>query len=256
MKSALVLVTHDRHALDRLTTAVGPSRVVELDGGRCFVHHAVAGSSAYATYLDARAERIEREAKEESTRKILARRELAWLRRGAPARSTKPKARLRTAHEIVGGGPAPVGVRGHDLELGAGTKRLGNQVVELEGVAQRFGDHTVFRGRRPDDRTRCPSGDRRPERVGEVDAARRRGRPAPAGRRHGEAGLDGGRRVRRSALVRPRPERHRPQARRRSRTASPTSRTGRCSNGSGSTPPRSTRRCACCRVASVAVCNS
>ena len=48
MKSALVLVTHDRHALDRLTTAVGPSRVVELDGGRCFVHHAAAGSSAYA----------------------------------------------------------------------------------------------------------------------------------------------------------------------------------------------------------------
>src|SRR6478735_9046471 len=144
MKSALVLVTHDRHALDRLTTAVGPSRVVELDGGRCFVHHAAAGSSAYATYLAARADRIEREAKEESTRKILARKELAWLRRGAPARSTKPKARLRSANEIVGGGPAPVGVRGHDLELGAGTKRLGNQVVELDGVAQRFGEHTVF----------------------------------------------------------------------------------------------------------------
>ena len=61
MKSALVLVTHDRHALDRLTTAVGPSKVVELDGGRCFVHQAAAGSSAYATYLDARAERIDRE---------------------------------------------------------------------------------------------------------------------------------------------------------------------------------------------------
>ena len=86
MKSALVLVTHDRHALDRLTTAVGPSRVVELDGGRCFVHHAVAGSSAYATYLDARAERIEREAKEESTRKILARQELAL----APPRCAGP----------------------------------------------------------------------------------------------------------------------------------------------------------------------
>ena len=144
MKSALVLVTHDRHALDRLTTAVGPSRVVELDGGRCFVHHAAAGSSAYATYLEARAERIEREAKEESTRKILARKELAWLRRGAPARSTKPKARLRSAAEIISGGPEAPGVRGHDLELGAGTARLGNQVVELEGVAQRFGDHTVF----------------------------------------------------------------------------------------------------------------
>jgi ABC transport system ATP-binding/permease protein len=146
MTSALVLVTHDRHALDRLTSAVGPSRVVELDGGRCFIHHAAAGSSAYATYLEARADRIEREAKEESTRKILARRELAWLRRGAPARSTKPKARLRSAAEIIGGGPAGAGVRGNDLELGAGTARLGNQVVELLGVSQRFGDHTVFDG--------------------------------------------------------------------------------------------------------------
>ncbi len=138
MKSALVLVTHDRHALDRLTTDVGPSKVVELDGGRCFVHQAATGASAYATYLDARAERIDREVQEESTRKILARKELAWLRRGAPARSTKPKARLRSANEIVSGGPAPVGVRGNDLQLGGGTARLGNQVVELEDVAQRF----------------------------------------------------------------------------------------------------------------------
>ncbi|HYN32366.1 MAG TPA: ATP-binding cassette domain-containing protein, partial [Ilumatobacteraceae bacterium] len=90
------------------------------------------------TYLDARAERIDREVQEESTRKILARKELAWLRRGAPARSTKPKARLRTANEIVSGGPAPVGVRGSDLQLGGGTARLGNQVVELEDVVQRF----------------------------------------------------------------------------------------------------------------------
>ncbi len=112
--------------------------MVELDGGRCFVHQAAAGSSAYATYLDARSERMDREAQEESTRKILARKELAWLRRGAPARSTKPKARLRSANEIVSGGPAPVGVRGSDLQLGGGTARLGNQVVELEGVAQRF----------------------------------------------------------------------------------------------------------------------
>ena len=144
MKAALVLVTHDRHALDRLTTAVGPSRVVELDNGQAFIHQAALGSSAYATYLDARAERIERDAAEESTRKILARKELAWLRRGVPARSTKPKARLRSAAEIISGGPAPVGVRGNDLELGAGTTRLGNQVVELLGVTQRFGDHTVF----------------------------------------------------------------------------------------------------------------
>ena len=144
MSAALVLVTHDRHALDRLTTAVGPSRVVELDNGQSYIHQAAAGSSAYATYLDARAQRIEREAAEESTRKILARKELAWLRRGAPARSTKPKARLRSAAEIISGGPAPAGVRGNDLELGVGTARLGNQVVELVGVTQRFDAHTVF----------------------------------------------------------------------------------------------------------------
>jgi len=146
MSAALVLVTHDRHALDRLTTAVGPSKVIELDRGRSFVHHAAAGTSAYSVSLQARAERLEREAKEESTRKILARKELAWLRRGAPARSTKPKARLRSAADILAGGPEAAGVRGVDLELGVGTTRLGNQVVELEGVGQRFGGHTVFGG--------------------------------------------------------------------------------------------------------------
>ena len=152
MSAALVLVTHDRHALDRLTTQVGPSKVIELDHGRCFIHQAAAGSSAYATYLDARAERSEREAAEESTRKILARKELAWLRRGAPARTSKPKARLRTASEIVAGGPRDLGVRANDLELGAGTTRLGNQVVELADVGQQFpatsgtGPTTVFHG--------------------------------------------------------------------------------------------------------------
>ncbi len=151
MSAALVLVTHDRHALDRLTTQVGPSKIVELDHGRSFVHQAATGSSAYATYLDARAERIEREEQEESTRKILARKELAWLRRGAPARTAKPKARLRTANEIVAGGPRDLGVRANDLELGAGVTRLGNQVVELIDVGQQFENAgaeptTIFQG--------------------------------------------------------------------------------------------------------------
>ncbi|MEP6299856.1 MAG: ABC-F family ATP-binding cassette domain-containing protein [Ilumatobacter sp.] len=151
MSAALVPVTHDRHALDRLTSQVGPSKIVELDHGRSFVHQAATGSSAYATYLDARAERIEREEQEESTRKILARKELAWLRRGAPARTAKPKARLRTANEIVAGGPRDLGVRANDLELGAGVTRLGNQVVELIDVGQRFENPgseptTIFHG--------------------------------------------------------------------------------------------------------------
>ncbi|HSP27262.1 MAG TPA: ATP-binding cassette domain-containing protein, partial [Ilumatobacteraceae bacterium] len=66
MGAALVLVTHDRHALDRLTTQVGPSKIVELDHGRSFVHQAAQGSSAYSTYLQARADRVAREEKEES----------------------------------------------------------------------------------------------------------------------------------------------------------------------------------------------
>jgi ABC transport system ATP-binding/permease protein len=148
--AAIVLVTHDRHVLDRLTVptrsaARGACRVVEIERGRAFVHTALAAGSAYATYLEAQADRAAREASEESTRRILARRELAWLRRGAPARSTKPKARLRAATEIVSGGPESLGVRGSDLTFGSGSTRLGNQVVELEGVAQQYGDHVVLR---------------------------------------------------------------------------------------------------------------
>ena len=146
--AALVFITHDRHLMDRLTTggASGSGRVVELDRGGAFVHRAEPNTSAYAAYLDGRAAREERNAQEESTRRILARRELEWLRRGAPARSTKPKARLRSATEIVSGGPAGQGLRDADLLLDVGTSRLGNQVLELTGVAQAYGERTVFSG--------------------------------------------------------------------------------------------------------------
>ena len=143
-KAALVVITHDRHLMDRLTTARGEGRVVEIERGSAFVHRAAAGTSAYAAYLEGRTARHEQAASEESTRKILARKELEWLRRGAPARSTKPKARLRTAHEVVDGGPEAVGVRGNDLLLDAGSTRLGNQVIELIGAAQAYGSNTVF----------------------------------------------------------------------------------------------------------------
>ncbi len=143
--AALVMITHDRHLMDRMTTARGDGRVVEIERGTGYVHRASAGTSAYAAYLAGRAARHEQAAAEESTRKILARRELEWLQRGAPARSTKPKARLRSAREIVGGGPEAVGVRGDDLLLDVGTTRLGNQVIELMGVSQSYGDHPVLR---------------------------------------------------------------------------------------------------------------
>ncbi len=144
--AALVMITHDRHLMDRLTTARGEGRIVEIERGTGYVHRAQSGSSAYATYLEGRAARHDRDASAEATRKILARRELEWLQRGAQARSTKPKARLRSAREIVGGGPEAVGVRGDDLLLDMGSTRLGNQVVELIDVAQSYGDTQVFEG--------------------------------------------------------------------------------------------------------------
>jgi len=143
--AALVVITHDRHLMDRLTTARGDGRVVEIDGGRGHIHRAAEGASAYAAYLAGRADRHEQEASREATRKILARRELEWIRRGAPARSSKPKARLRSAHEIVSGGPADTNPRSDDLLLDVGTTRLGNQVVELHGVSQSYDGVEVLR---------------------------------------------------------------------------------------------------------------
>ena len=99
-RGGLVLVTHDRHLLDRVTT-----RMLELDRGRAYVHE-----GGYESYLEAKAEREEQAASAESTRRNLARRELAWLRRGAQARSRKPQARIdaaRTAHRGPARGSGP-----------------------------------------------------------------------------------------------------------------------------------------------------
>jgi len=143
-RGGLVLVSHDRHVLASLT-----NRVVEVDGGRAWVH-----DGGYTAYLEARAERIEREEAAEATRRNLARSELAWLRRGAPARTSKNKAHLRRAHEVLAAPDRPADLRGGgepDLVAvasgGSGeraqgwgvnrhidTPRLGDKVIELRGV--------------------------------------------------------------------------------------------------------------------------
>jgi ABC transport system ATP-binding/permease protein len=128
-RGGLVLVTHDRHLLDGVTT-----RILELDRGRGYVHE-----GGYASYLEGRAQRDEEAADAEATRRNLARKELAWLRRGAPARTRKPRARIEAATAIVDGraeAPARVGIP--DLHLG--TPRLGDKVIELHGVGHSFGE--------------------------------------------------------------------------------------------------------------------
>ena len=131
-RGGLVIVTHDRHLLDRVTT-----RVLELDRGAAYVH-----DGGYSGYLEGRAAREERAAAAESTRRNLARRELAWLRRGARARTRKSRARVERAHTLIEGGPAAA-ARDGDLDLASlhdGTPRLGDQVIELHDVAIGFPD--------------------------------------------------------------------------------------------------------------------
>ncbi|MFM8856190.1 MAG: ABC-F family ATP-binding cassette domain-containing protein [Actinomycetota bacterium] len=138
---ALVLVTHDRHVLDAVTT-----KVLEIDGGHGYLHVPSGwhNGSGYAAYLDARGERIARVEVAEQVRRNLARAELAWLRRGAPARSTKPKARVEAAKALIAKAP-PAPQRSGDLELSAAstsTTRLGSKGVELHSVGFAWPDGT------------------------------------------------------------------------------------------------------------------
>jgi ATP-binding cassette subfamily F protein uup len=127
-RGGLILVTHDRHVLDRLT-----SRILELDRGGAHLH-----DGGYAGYLEGRQSREDRAATAEAVRRNLARKELAWLRRGAPARTSKPKARIASATAVVAG-RAQAAARSGELPLHAEVPRLGDQVVELHGVGHRFG---------------------------------------------------------------------------------------------------------------------
>ncbi|MCU1499133.1 MAG: putative transporter ATP-binding protein [Acidimicrobiales bacterium] len=136
-RGGLILVTHDRHVLDRITT-----RILELDRGKAYLHE-----GGYSSYLEGRQERDEQAATAESVRKNLARKELAWLRRGAPARTSKPKAHIASATAIVNGRAEAPARRG-ELPLHAETPRLGDQVLELHGVGHQYSADSpwLFRG--------------------------------------------------------------------------------------------------------------
>ncbi len=137
-RGGLVMVTHDRHVLDRVT-----NRVLEIDRGKAYLHVPSGwhSGSGYAAYLDGRAQREEQAEASEQSRRNLARTELAWLRRGAPARSTKPKARVASATALVQARPdAPA--RAGELSLAMGSQRLGSKGVELREVSFSWPDGT------------------------------------------------------------------------------------------------------------------
>ena len=117
--SALVVVTHDRWFLDTVATRtweVVDGRVEQYEGG-------------YNDWVFARAERDRQAAATESRRQNLMRKELAWLRRGAPARTSKPRYRIEAAEALIKDVPPPR----DSLQLSSfAARRLGKVVVELE----------------------------------------------------------------------------------------------------------------------------
>ena len=127
----LCIVTHDRYFLDRVV-----DRIVELDRGE--LHEYQGG---YGDYLVQRAERLESERSTESARQNTLRRETVWMRRGAPARTTKQKARIDRFHALVDAEPVALAAD-LELEIPAGP-RLGSRVLSLAGVSKRFGGRVV-----------------------------------------------------------------------------------------------------------------
>ena len=122
-KGAIVLVSHDRFLLDQVTT-----RMLEIDRGHTYTH-----AGGYSKLLETQAEREEQAASAEQTRKNLARRELAWLRRGVKARATKPQARIDAAQRLLQATPEAA-ARSGTLDLAADMPRLGNTVIKAHNV--------------------------------------------------------------------------------------------------------------------------
>jgi ATP-binding cassette subfamily F protein uup len=117
-----VVVTHDRWFLDEVT-----EETWEVAGGQV---HAYEGG--YSAYVLARAERARIVAAADQRRRNLLRKELAWLRRGPPARTSKPKFRIEAANELIAGEPPPR----DGVELARlASARLGKTVIELEDVS-------------------------------------------------------------------------------------------------------------------------
>jgi ATP-binding cassette subfamily F protein uup len=116
---AIVLVSHDRFLLDRVT-----NRMIEIDRGKTYVH-----AGGYSRLLEAQADREAQAATAEQVRRNLARTELAWLRRGAKARSTKPQARIDAAKRLLAQRPEAA-ARNGTIEFGLDAPRLGNTVIK------------------------------------------------------------------------------------------------------------------------------
>lgn len=130
-EGALLVVTHDRYFLNRVT-----NRIYELDKGNLYTYE-----GNYELFLEKKAEREALEKSEAQKHANTLKRELAWLKRGPQARGTKQKARTRRVHELQG---ESFDTEEKNISFEAASARLGKQVIELEGISKTFQDKTLL----------------------------------------------------------------------------------------------------------------
>ncbi|MDD6211874.1 MAG: ABC-F family ATP-binding cassette domain-containing protein [Clostridiales bacterium] len=130
-KGVLIMVTHDRYFLDRVT-----NRIVEIDHGKLYSYE-----TNYSGYLEMRQQRLDTALAADVKRKNILRTELAWLHRGARARSTKQKAHIQRIEELQNTANT---VLDKTVVLDSVASRMGKKTIELEHVGKSFGDRVLF----------------------------------------------------------------------------------------------------------------
>lgn len=131
-KGALIMITHDRYFLDRVA-----NRTIELDKGKLYTY-----SGNYTAFLELKAQREEQQEASERKRQNLLRNELAWIKRGAKARTTKQKARIERFEKLSA---EKVELQEDKLEMNVGASRLGKKIIEMEGLSHRFAGKQVLK---------------------------------------------------------------------------------------------------------------
>lgn len=124
-KGALIMITHDRYFLDRVT-----NKILELDRGTLYQYE-----GNYSDFLEKKAERLQIEAAKEEKRQKLILKELKWVRRGAKARTTKQKARLQRFDDLVN---TEYVETQNDIEIPFIGRRLGKKIIEVNNISKSF----------------------------------------------------------------------------------------------------------------------
>ena len=131
-KGVVIMVTHDRYFLDKVT-----NKILEISHGKLYSYEA-----NYSKFLEMKAQREEMELASERKRQSVLRMELEWAKRGCRARSTKQRARLERLEALKAGKPPVVE---QTLELDSVETRMGKKTVELHQITKSYGDRTLIR---------------------------------------------------------------------------------------------------------------